>query len=149
MFLLLILFSLESTVTREKVCIKVTMSPMLLNPVVTPQSCQQHVTWLITPFLKIFTFQSLGFQATIPSWFSSDLSRGNSAGTETQILLMHDLTAMPMHSIFERLEFSVNFIAKLCMQLWQNNSLFSPRICGSSVLYTGKVSFHLFSKNSN
>lgn len=46
-FLLLSLFSLESTVTREKVCIKVTMSSILLNPVVTPQSCQQQVTRLI------------------------------------------------------------------------------------------------------
>lgn len=91
------------------------MSSILLNPVVTPQSCQQQVTRLITPFLK--TFQSFGFQPTIPSWFSSDLNRGNLAGTETQSLLMCDLTAMPMHSIFERFESSVNFTAKLCMQL--------------------------------
>lgn len=40
---------------------------MLCDPVVSHQSCQEHVTGLVTPFLKIFNFHSSGSQPTVPS----------------------------------------------------------------------------------
>lgn len=146
--LLFDLFSFEPTPITEKVCTEIIMSLMLLNLMVNPKLHQQHVIWLIIPFLKI-TFHSFGFQFTILSLFNSDLSRDKWGGTEIQIKLMHNLISSAHAFCFKRLEFSVIFIEKLCMWIWQNNNLFSPKmICVSSILYTGNISFPPFSENT-
>lgn len=97
------LSSFDPTPTREKVSITGIMSPCGFDAVVSPESCQEHVTGLVPPFLTIFAFHSSGSQPTIPSSAPVGTSK---LGGKAAFCLCVTSCAVTMHSGFERLEFS-------------------------------------------